>query len=192
MSNDHSENLKGDESSNLVKKRFTSILKFNIGGSNNCTNRCPSSPGRLPLPGPTRHASPGPPPPSPDPPPRLSRLGLSDGTSSSSPLAGRRGFLDVSPVRRGVLDSSPSLPRRYVSPSPPQPPPRRLSTEGGPNSFSGSSGLLTASGMNSTSGTNSTPGSPQIRRFDSIRARFHYTPQPQRRMFGATSDFNDL
>lgn len=106
------ENFKGEESSNSGKKRFTSILKFSLGGSNNSTSSSPSSPGRMPPPRPTRLASPGPPPPSPDPPPRLSRMGLSDETPSSSPLAGRRSFLDVSPVRRSVLDGSPSLPRR--------------------------------------------------------------------------------
>ena len=49
-----------------------------------------------------------------------------------------------------------------------------------------------ANGNSGSSGTNSMPGSPQVRRFDSIRARFHYTPQPQRRMFGTASDFHDL
>lgn len=112
ISNDEPDNAKVDESSNLGKKRFTSYLKFSIGGSNNSVSNSPSSPNRIVPPRPARHASPGPPPPSPDPPPRLSRLGLSDGTQSYSPLVGRRSFLDVSPVRRGVLDVSPSLPRR--------------------------------------------------------------------------------
>jgi len=112
ISNDEPDNAKEEESSNLGKKRFTSYLKFSIGGSNNSVSNSPSCPSRIAPPRPARHASPGPPPPSPDPPPRLSRLGLSDGTQSYSPLVGRRSFLDVSPVRRGVLDVSPSLPRR--------------------------------------------------------------------------------
>ncbi|XP_015608574.1 dual specificity mitogen-activated protein kinase kinase 7 [Cephus cinctus] len=73
--------------------------------------------------------------PSPEPPPRLSR--------GESPLVLRRNLVD---------QPSPSLPRRYVSPSPPQPPPRRLSE------------------------SNSVPGSPQH-----VRARLRYTPEPQRR-----------
>lgn len=73
--------------------------------------------------------------PSPEPPPRLNR--------GESPLA----------IRRNVVEqASPSFPRRYVSPSPPQPPPRRLSE------------------------SNSVPGSPQH-----VRARLRYTPEPQRR-----------
>ncbi|KAG8034477.1 hypothetical protein G9C98_007553 [Cotesia typhae] len=73
--------------------------------------------------------------PSPEPPPRFSR--------GESPLALRRNLID---------QPSPSFSRRYVSPSPPQPPPRRLSE------------------------SNSVPGSPQH-----VRARLHYTPEPQRR-----------
>ncbi|KAG7196628.1 hypothetical protein KM043_015977 [Ampulex compressa] len=73
--------------------------------------------------------------PSPEPPPRLSR--------GESPLALRRNLPE---------QASPSFPRRYVSPSPPQPPPRRLSE------------------------SNSVPGSPQH-----VRARLRYTPEPQRR-----------
>lgn len=73
--------------------------------------------------------------PSPEPPPRLSR--------GESPLALRRNLTD---------QQSPSFPRRYISPSPPQPPPRRLSE------------------------SNSVPGSPQH-----VRARLRYTPEPQRR-----------
>ncbi|XP_014476701.1 PREDICTED: dual specificity mitogen-activated protein kinase kinase 7-like [Dinoponera quadriceps] len=73
--------------------------------------------------------------PSPEPPPRLSR--------GESPLALRRNLVE---------QASPSCPRRYVSPSPPQPPPRRLSE------------------------SNSVPGSPQH-----VRARLRYTPEPQRR-----------
>ncbi|XP_057326018.1 dual specificity mitogen-activated protein kinase kinase hemipterous-like [Microplitis mediator] len=73
--------------------------------------------------------------PSPEPPPRFSR--------GESPLA----------IRRNLIDQpSPSFSRRYISPSPPQPPPRRLSE------------------------SNSVPGSPQH-----VRARLHYTPEPQRR-----------
>ncbi|EFN82078.1 Dual specificity mitogen-activated protein kinase kinase 7 [Harpegnathos saltator] len=73
--------------------------------------------------------------PSPEPPPRLSR--------GESPLALRRNLVE---------QASPSCPRRYVSSSPPQPPPRRLSE------------------------SNSVPGSPQH-----VRARLRYTPEPQRR-----------
>ncbi|XP_012228603.1 dual specificity mitogen-activated protein kinase kinase hemipterous-like isoform X2 [Linepithema humile] len=77
--------------------------------------------------------------PSPEPPPRFSR--------GESPLALRKNLID---------QGSPACtPRRYVSyyvPSPPQPPPRRLSE------------------------SNSVPGSPQH-----VRARLHYTPEPQRR-----------
>ncbi|XP_070165430.1 dual specificity mitogen-activated protein kinase kinase hemipterous isoform X1 [Polyergus mexicanus] len=73
--------------------------------------------------------------PSPEPPPRLSR--------GESPLALRRNIID---------QASPSCPRRYISSSPPQPPPRRLSE------------------------SNSVPGSPQH-----VRARLRYTPEPQRR-----------
>ncbi|XP_066586702.1 dual specificity mitogen-activated protein kinase kinase 7-like isoform X2 [Prorops nasuta] len=73
--------------------------------------------------------------PSPEPPPRLNR--------GESPLA----------IRRSLIEQpSPSYSRRYVSPSPPQPPPRRLSD------------------------SNSLPGSPQY-----VRARLRYTPEPQRR-----------
>ncbi|XP_015518260.2 dual specificity mitogen-activated protein kinase kinase 7 isoform X1 [Neodiprion lecontei] len=73
--------------------------------------------------------------PSPEPPPRFNR--------GESPLALRRNITDP---------ASPSFSRRYVSPSPPQPPPRRLSE------------------------SNSVPGSPQH-----MRTRLHYTPEPQRR-----------
>lgn len=73
--------------------------------------------------------------PSPEPPPRLNR--------GESPLALRRNIGD---------QQSPSFSRRYISPSPPQPPPRRLSE------------------------SNSVPGSPQH-----VRARLRYTPEPQRR-----------
>ncbi|CAG9768898.1 unnamed protein product [Ceutorhynchus assimilis] len=61
-------------------------------------------------------------------------------------------------LRRAFLEThtpnSPSLSRRYVQPMPPVPPPRRLSE------------------------SISVPGSPQH-----FRARFHYTPEPQRRVF---------
>lgn len=73
--------------------------------------------------------------PSPEPPPRLNR--------GESPLTLRRNLTE---------QSSPSFSRRYVSPSPPQPPPRRLSE------------------------SSSVPGSPQH-----VRTRLHYTPEPQRR-----------
>lgn len=72
--------------------------------------------------------------PSPEPPPRLSR--------GESPLALRRNVPEQS--------ASPSFPRRYVSPSPPQPPPRRLSE------------------------SSSVPGSPQY-----ARSRLHYTLEQQ-------------
>ncbi|KAL3278621.1 hypothetical protein HHI36_016161 [Cryptolaemus montrouzieri] len=77
---------------------------------------------------------------SPEPPPRLSRI------NGDSPL----------PIRKNILDSgavtSPSLSRRYISPTPPIPPPRRLSE------------------------STSVPGSPQH-----LRTRFQYTPEPHRR-----------
>jgi hypothetical protein len=79
---------------------------------------------------------------SPEPPPRLNRTVSSE---NQSPLALHRTFLE---------SNSPSLSRRYVSPTPPVPPPRRLSE------------------------STSVPGSPQH-----LRARFHYTPEPQRRLF---------
>ncbi|XP_003424065.1 dual specificity mitogen-activated protein kinase kinase 7 isoform X2 [Nasonia vitripennis] len=74
--------------------------------------------------------------PSPEPPPRFNR--------GESPLL----------LRRNVGDqASPFFPRRYVSPSPPVPPPRRLSE------------------------SSSVPGSPQH-----LYSRLnHYTPEPQRR-----------
>ncbi|XP_050306370.1 dual specificity mitogen-activated protein kinase kinase 7-like isoform X2 [Anthonomus grandis grandis] len=66
-------------------------------------------------------------------------------------------------LRRAFLEThtpnSPSLSRRYVQPAPPVPPPRRLSE------------------------STSVPGSPQH-----LRARFHYTPEPQRRVFQPTND----
>ncbi|KAF4520283.1 hypothetical protein B566_EDAN010230 [Ephemera danica] len=103
----------------------------------------------------------------PSPPPRLSR---GQQAESSSPRLLRRGFLD--PTRRslGNQDScvSPSLSRRYVSPTPPQPPPRRLSE------------------------SSSVPGSPQHLQRAPLRARYHYTPEPQRRTYGATGDIVDL
>ncbi|XP_063983736.1 dual specificity mitogen-activated protein kinase kinase 7-like [Diachasmimorpha longicaudata] len=72
---------------------------------------------------------------SPEPPPRLSR--------GESPLAARRNMPE---------QASPSFSRRYISPSPPQPPPRRLSE------------------------SISVPGSPQY-----LRTRLLYTPEPQRK-----------
>ncbi|XP_066150764.1 dual specificity mitogen-activated protein kinase kinase 7-like isoform X1 [Euwallacea fornicatus] len=82
---------------------------------------------------------------SPEPPPRLHR-GLS--AEGQSPLALRRAFLETH------TPNSPSLSRRYIQPTPPVPPPRRLTESA------------------------SVPGSPQH-----LRARFHYTPEPQRRIF---------
>lgn len=81
---------------------------------------------------------------SPEPPPRFNR-----GTAGNeSPLAARRNFFET------AAQASPALSRRYVSPAPPMPPPRKLSE------------------------SNSVPGSPQH-----LRARFRYTPEPQRRVF---------
>ncbi|XP_022906768.1 dual specificity mitogen-activated protein kinase kinase 7-like [Onthophagus taurus] len=79
---------------------------------------------------------------SPEPPPRLNRTISGD----QSPLALRRNYSETS--------ASPNLSRRYISPTPPVPPPRRLSE------------------------STSVPGSPQH-----LRARIHYTPEPQRRPY---------
>ncbi|XP_050509844.1 dual specificity mitogen-activated protein kinase kinase 7-like isoform X1 [Diabrotica virgifera virgifera] len=106
------------------KKRFSSFLKLQLGGDRS---------GRS-----SRHQSP-------EPPPRLSRRPSGE---NQSPLALRRNFLENNSC------NSPSLSRRYVSPTPPLPPPRRLSE------------------------STSVPGSPQH-----LRTRFHYTPEPQRRLF---------
>ncbi|KAK5650520.1 hypothetical protein RI129_001549 [Pyrocoelia pectoralis] len=78
---------------------------------------------------------------SPEPPPRYNRGASAE---NQSPLS----------ARHGNSLASPSLSRRYISPSPPVPPPRRLSESA------------------------SVPGSPQH-----LRARFHYTPEPQRRLY---------
>ncbi|KAG8298690.1 Dual specificity mitogen-activated protein kinase kinase 7 [Homalodisca vitripennis] len=83
---------------------------------------------------------------SPEPPPRHNRVAsplLRRNIESSSPSSVRRNFPEG--------NQSPLLGRRYVSPTPPQPPPRRLSD------------------------CNSVPGSPRR------PARFHHTPEPQRR-----------
>ncbi|GLG97080.1 Dual specificity mitogen-activated protein kinase kinase hemipterous [Gryllus bimaculatus] len=147
------------------KKRFASYIKFHLGGGGDSRRN-------FPPPRPSRHGSPVPSQ-SPEPPPRLSRMSATNTPESgtpihgSSPLMMRRGFLDVSPVRRSFAEGSPSLSRRYVSPSPPQPPPRRLSE------------------------SSSVPGSPQHRRVEHFRARFHYTPEPQRRVFSG-GDYQDL
>lgn len=106
------------------KKRFASYIKLQFSGDRS---------GRS-----SRHQSP-------EPPPRLHRGQSADG---QSPLALRRAFLETH------TPNSPSLSRRYVQPTPPVPPPRRLSE------------------------STSVPGSPQH-----LRARFHYTPEPQRRIF---------
>uniref|UniRef100_A0A1B6CC85 Uncharacterized protein n=2 Tax=Clastoptera arizonana TaxID=38151 RepID=A0A1B6CC85_9HEMI len=140
-----SENTKAEDSSNGgVKKRFSSFVKLQVGGG-------------LPPTGPPH---------SPEPPPRHNR---------ASPLLFRRHgnyiesvspITSPSPVRRVFPESnSPSLPRRYVQPSPPQPPPRRLSE------------------------CSSVPGSPQHSQHRP--ARFHHTPEPQRRVW-AGPDLNDL
>ncbi|RZB40306.1 dual specificity mitogen-activated protein kinase kinase 7 [Asbolus verrucosus] len=107
------------------KKRFASYIKLQLGGDRS---------GRS-----SRHQSP-------EPPPRLNRTASSE---NQSPLALHRTFLETSNT-----PCSPSLSRRYISPTPPVPPPRKLSE------------------------STSVPGSPQH-----LRARFHYTPEPQRRLF---------
>ncbi|KAL1505988.1 hypothetical protein ABEB36_005429 [Hypothenemus hampei] len=106
------------------KKRFASYIKLQLSGDR--TGRS------------SRHQSP-------EPPPRLSR---GQSVENQSPLALRKAFLETH------TPNSPSLSRRYVQPTPPVPPPRRLSE------------------------STSVPGSPQH-----LRARFHYTPEPQRRIF---------
>nr|ALE20541.1 MAP2K7 [Leptinotarsa decemlineata] len=106
------------------KKRFASYIKLQLGGDRSGKS--------------SRHQSP-------EPPPRLNRQPSGD---NQSPLAMRRTFLENHSA------NSPSLSRRYISPSPPVPPPRRLSE------------------------STSVPGSPQH-----LRARFRYTPEPQRRLF---------
>ncbi|XP_023713863.1 dual specificity mitogen-activated protein kinase kinase 7 isoform X2 [Cryptotermes secundus] len=109
------ETQKQDDSSGVVKKRFASYIKFHLGGGDSRSRN-------LPPPRPIRHTSPGPtsryPPPSqsPDPPPRHNRgssTPADTGTpgAGSSPLLVRRSFLDVSPVRRGFVEGSPSLSR---------------------------------------------------------------------------------
>lgn len=141
-----SEAVKVDESG---KKRYSSGVKFQIGGGGG------------------RHPSPGPGAPSPDPPPRYNR-------GSSPLLMGRRTFLDGgSPLPTMRRDNgSPSLSRRHVSPSPPQPPPRRLSSEC----------------------SSSVPGSPQhgLRGHAVVTTRFHSTPEPQRRIWTHQAAANDL
>uniref|UniRef100_A0AAR5Q5B1 mitogen-activated protein kinase kinase n=1 Tax=Dendroctonus ponderosae TaxID=77166 RepID=A0AAR5Q5B1_DENPD len=110
--------------SDPCKKRFASYIKMQLSGDRS---------GRS-----SRHQSP-------EPPPRLHRGQSAD---TQSPLALRRAFLETH------TPNSPSISRRYVQPTPPVPPPRRLSE------------------------STSVPGSPQH-----LRARFHYTPEPQRRVF---------
>ncbi|XP_076251349.1 dual specificity mitogen-activated protein kinase kinase 7-like [Rhynchophorus ferrugineus] len=110
--------------SDPCKKRFASYIKLQLSGDRS---------GRS-----SRHQSP-------EPPPRLSR---GQSVEGQSPLALRRAFLE------NHTPSSPGLSRRYIQPTPPIPPPRRLSE------------------------STSVPGSPQH-----LRARFHYTPEPQRRIF---------
>ncbi|KAL0275774.1 UNVERIFIED_CONTAM: hypothetical protein PYX00_003529 [Menopon gallinae] len=146
------------------KKKFSSYLKFHLAAGKDESKRNNVLP---PIHRNSRGASPSPisnihfpqSSQSPEPPPRLNRL-PPQGQESGSPLPMKRGFLDHSPIRRGLVEGSPSLSRRYISPSPPQPPPRRLSE------------------------CNSVPGSPQHRRVEQYRTRFHYTPEPQRRIFG--------
>lgn len=111
-----SETQKQDDSSGVSKKRFASYIKFHLGGGDSRSRN-------LPPPRPIRRASPGPtshypaPSQSPDPPPRHNRgssTPADTGTPGpgSSPLLVRRSFLDVSPVRRGFVEGSPSLSRR--------------------------------------------------------------------------------
>lgn len=133
----------GVGSKESAKKRFASYVRLRLG-----SERAPS----------------------PEPPPRLSR--------GESPLALRRNLIDqASPscprrysllikkkirllqyyqlffnnIWKKCLTNNLAF-SRYISPSPPQPPPRRLSE------------------------SNSVPGSPQH-----VRARLRYTPEPQRR-----------
>ncbi|CAH0559558.1 unnamed protein product [Brassicogethes aeneus] len=106
------------------KKKFSSYIKLQLTGDRS---------GRS-----SRHQSP-------EPPPRLNRTVSGE---SQSPLTLRRNFLETH------TPNSPSLSKRYISPTPPIPPPRKLSE------------------------SSSVPGSPQH-----FRARFHYTPEPQRRLF---------
>lgn len=97
---------------------------------------------------------------SPDPPPRHSRAN----SETQSPLAMHRNILEQAQCSTGLSKRYAIFTTlfgvlhysilRYISPTPPMPPPRRLSE------------------------STSVPGSPQH-----VRARFHYTPEPQRRLF---------
>lgn len=156
-----------ENAQDTMKKRFSSFLKFHIGSGIADDTYRRSPPSTVPSPAP------------PSPPPRLNRHfsnNSSSGNMSSSPLMIKRTYYDNpdSPLAaRRILEGSPLLPRRYISPSPPQPPPRRLSE------------------------SSSVPGSPQhfnIRRNDLIRntpapSKFQFIPQPQRR---AIYQINDL
>ncbi|XP_059481688.1 dual specificity mitogen-activated protein kinase kinase 7-like isoform X2 [Neocloeon triangulifer] len=92
----------------------------------------------------------------PSPPPRSSRL-----QAEESPRL-RRGFLDTTRRSLGAGETryfvaSPSMPRRHVSPAPPEPPPRRINE------------------------SMSVPGSPQHGRVPPFRLQYQSTPEPQRR-----------
>lgn len=67
---------------------------------------------RQPSPGPVGHLRLSHSSQSPEPPPRLNRF-PSQGQECGSPLPLKRGFLDHSPIRRGLVEGSPSLSRRY-------------------------------------------------------------------------------
>ncbi|CAH0385184.1 unnamed protein product [Bemisia tabaci] len=142
---------------NNGKKRFASYLKFHLGGGSKEDSRL------FPPLRSSRQPSPAPCPTPPSPPPRLNRQFSNPLDKNPSPLLLRRGYFDSppspAPVRR-FGEGSPSLSRRYVTPTPPIPPPRRISE------------------------CNSVPTSPQC-----LQARFHYTPEPQRRII---CDFNNV
>ncbi|XP_065200843.1 dual specificity mitogen-activated protein kinase kinase 7-like [Planococcus citri] len=161
---DESKILEGNNQ-NGSKKKFSSYLKFHLNPTTEDVRR--SSPPTVPSPAP------------PSPPPRYNRLSSNSSSPAnfpSSPLMMRRNFYEPpdSPLasRRLYIDGSPLLSRRYVSPCPPQPPPRRLSE------------------------SSSVPGSPQhynFQRNDLIRNtpapnKFQYTPQPQRKTIYQIND----
>ncbi|XP_065338450.1 dual specificity mitogen-activated protein kinase kinase 7 isoform X1 [Cloeon dipterum] len=111
--------------------------------------------------------------PPPSPPPRATRI-LATSAADESPRL-RRGFLDTTRRSLGAdaRYASPSLPRRHVSPAPPEPPPRRINE------------------------SMSVPGSPQHGRAAPFRLRYQCTPEPQRRTLpggaggGGASDLHE-
>lgn len=115
ISNDSPKLEDSNASSGVVKKRFASYLKFHLGGNEARRNLPPSRPHRHASPGPAPNCHYSPASQSPEPPPRLNRVtgnSLDGAVAMSSPLSMRRNFLDVSPVRRGFVEGSPSLSRR--------------------------------------------------------------------------------